>query len=177
MSWFEPKCRILVWIWWNVPFFWQTPVSDRVLSMGAKCELAWPGWRVNRVSGALLYFCVRGYWLLRWFSSCLIGKHPDNPSLHIGGFPITNPGIVRTRRLSDAHHGVPQRGSKKQETWHGPERFYYKLTRQNTKHRYMNTPTDRTCPDPATKQKKMPESLGDGGERNRIEWSSKRSAV
>ncbi len=69
--------------------------------------------------------------------------------------------------MSDARHGVLQRGSKKRKdlTWTGTTLLSTDIDR-NTKHRYMDMPTDRTHPDPATK--KMPEGLGDGGGRNGI---------
>ncbi len=36
-------------------------------------------------------FRVCGCWLLGWFSSCLVGKLTDNPSLHTGGLTIIYP--------------------------------------------------------------------------------------
>ncbi len=100
------------------------------------------------------------------------------------------PGVVRTRRMSDAHHGVPQRGSKKRKdlTQTGTTLLSTDIDR-STEHQYMDMPMDRTRPDPATRkpdenllqlvekttkftpvQKKqvMPEGLDDSGGWNGI---------
>ncbi len=81
------------------------------------------------------------------------------------------------RRISDARHGVPQRGSKKQEnlTWTGTILLQTDRTKYEASvHEHANRQDASGSGD---ETKKMPEGLGDGGERNGIEWSNKRSAI
>ncbi len=82
---------------------------------------------------------------------------------------MTTIGVVRTRRVSDARHGVPQHGSKKRKD----------LTRTGTillqtdKTGYEASVHEHTNGQDASRsgdeKKKMPEGLGDGGEQNGIE--------
>ncbi len=43
-----------------------------------------------------IMFRVCDCWLLRWFSSCVVGKHSDNGSLNAGDFPDANPFPILT---------------------------------------------------------------------------------
>ncbi len=56
--------------------------------------------------------------------------------------------------MSDACHGLPQRGGKKQEDLTRTGTIFLRTDKTNTKHRYMNM-----TPDPATEQRKCRKAL------------------
>ncbi len=79
--------------------------------------------------------------------------------------------------MSDACHGVPQRGSKKQENLTRTGTILLQTDRTKYEASIHEHANGQDASGSGNETKKMPEGLGDGGERNGIEWNSKRSAI
>ncbi len=104
-------------------------------------KTAWPGILFANSHVNTAYLVTRRILRLAW----LLCKTPLNDN--------TLTEVIRTRRMSAARHGVPQRGSKKRKdlTRTGTTLLSTDIDR-STEHQYMDMLTDRTCPDLATRK-------------------------